>query len=222
MPLATVHLVRHGEVHNPDRILYGRIPGYGLSDLGRRMAEDLAGWFAQRAEDTGRTPALLVSSPLQRARETAAPIGAALGLQIGTDDRVLEATNRFEGLSGVKSRLRNPRYWPLLVNPFRPSWGEPYRAQVARMAEAVQDLRDRALAQDGEGSEAIIVSHQLPIWVTRLSLEGRPLWHDPRQRECTLTSVTSLHFEAGRALPRVEYQEPNAALIPQASSLPGA
>lgn len=222
MPLATVHLVRHGEVHNPDRILYGRIPGYGLSDLGRRMAEDLAGWFAQRAEDTGRTPALLVSSPLQRARETAAPIGAALGLQIGTDDRVLEATNRFEGLSGVKSRLRNPRYWPLLVNPLRPSWGEPYRAQVARMAEAVQDLRDRALAQDGEGSEAIIVSHQLPIWVTRLSLEGRPLWHDPRQRECTLTSVTSLHFEAGRALPRVEYQEPNAALIPQASSLPGA
>ena len=222
MPLATVHLVRHGEVHNPDRVLYGRIPGYGLSDLGRRMAEDLGGWFAQRAEDTGRVPALLISSPLQRARETAAPIGAALGLQIGTDDRVLEATNRFEGLSGVKGQLRNPRYWPLLVNPFRPSWGEPYRAQVARMAEAVQDLRDRALAQDGEGAEAIIVSHQLPIWVTRLSLEGRPLWHDPRQRECTLTSVTSLHFEAGRALPHVEYQEPNAALLPQASSLPGA
>ncbi|HEY4615914.1 MAG TPA: histidine phosphatase family protein [Citricoccus sp.] len=222
MPLATVHLVRHGEVHNPDRILYGRIPGYGLSDLGRRMAEDLGGWFAQRAEDTGRVPALLISSPLQRARETAAPIGAALGLQIGTDERVLEATNRFEGLAGVKGQLRNPRYWPLLVNPFRPSWGEPYRAQVARMAEAVQDLRDRALAQDGEGAEAIIVSHQLPIWVTRLSLEGRPLWHDPRQRECTLTSVTSLHFEAGRALPRVEYQEPNAALLPQASSLPGA
>lgn len=222
MPLATVHLVRHGEVHNPDRVLYGRIPGYGLSELGRRMAEDLGSWFAQRAEDTGRAPALLISSPLQRARETAAPIGAALGLPIGTDERVLEATNRFEGLAGVKGQLRNPRYWPLLVNPFRPSWGEPYRAQVARMAEAVQDLRDRALAQDGEGAEAIIVSHQLPIWVTRLSLEGRPLWHDPRQRECTLTSVTSLHFEAGRALPRVEYQEPNAALLPQASSLPGA
>ena len=222
MPLATVHLVRHGEVHNPDRVLYGRIPGYGLSELGRRMAEDLGSWFAQRAEDTGRAPSLLISSPLQRARETAAPIGAALGLPIGTDERVLEATNRFEGLAGVKGQLRNPRYWPLLVNPFRPSWGEPYRAQVARMAEAVQDLRDRALAQDGEGAEAIIVSHQLPIWVTRLSLEGRPLWHDPRQRECTLTSVTSLHFEAGRALPRVEYQEPNAALLPQASSLPGA
>jgi len=222
MPLATVHLVRHGEVHNPDRVLYGRIPGYGLSELGRRMAEDLGSWFAQRAEDTGRAPALLISSPLQRARETAAPIGAALGLPIGTDERVLEATNRFEGLAGVKGQLRNPRYWPLLVNPFRPSWGEPYRAQVARMAEAVQDLRDRALAQDGEGAEAIIVSHQLPIWVTRLSLEGRPLWHDPRQRECTLTSVTSLHFEADRALPRVEYQEPNAALLSQASSLPGA
>jgi broad specificity phosphatase PhoE len=222
MPVATVHLVRHGEVHNPDRVLYGRIPGFGLSELGQRMASDVADWFAQQAGSTGRTPALLVSSPLQRAQETAAPIGAALGLDIGTDERVLEATNRFEGLSGVADQLRKPRYWPLLVNPLRPSWGEPYRAQVARMAEAIQDLRDRAVDQDGPGAEAIIVSHQLPIWVTRLSVEGRPLWHDPRQRECTLTSITSLHFEAGQAVPRLEYREPNAALLAQASSLPGA
>ncbi|QCU77363.1 histidine phosphatase family protein [Citricoccus sp. SGAir0253] len=222
MPVATVHLVRHGEVHNPDRVLYGRIPGYGLSELGRRMAEDVADWFAAEAEATGRRPVLLVASSLQRAQETAAPIGRALELDVGTDDRVLEATNRFEGLAQVSRRLRDPRLWPLLVNPFRPSWGEPYRAQVARMAEAVQDLRDRAIALDGEGAEAIVVSHQLPIWVTRLSVEGRPLWHDPRRRECTLTSVTSLHFEAGRAVPRVEYREPNAALLGQASSLPGA
>jgi broad specificity phosphatase PhoE len=222
MPVATVHLVRHGEVHNPDRVLYGRIPGFGLSELGQRMASNVADWFAQQAVSTGRAPALLVSSPLQRAQETAAPIGTALGLDIGTDERVLEATNRFEGLSGVAGQLRRPRYWPLLVNPFRPSWGEPYRDQVARMAEAIQDLRDRAVDQDGPGAEAIIVSHQLPIWVTRLSVEGRPLWHDPRQRECTLTSITSLHFEAGRTVPRVEYREPNAALLSQASSLPGA
>jgi broad specificity phosphatase PhoE len=222
MPVATVHLVRHGEVHNPDRVLYGRIPGYGLSELGQRMASDVADWFAQQAERTGRAPALLVSSPLQRAQETAAPISAALGLDICTDDRVLEATNRFQGLSRVGRRLRNPRYWPLLVNPLRPSWGEPYRAQVARMAEAIQDLRDRAVEQGGAGAEAIIVSHQLPIWVTRLSVEGKPLWHDPRQRECTLTSITSLHFDAGQSVPRIEYREPNAALLAQASSLPGA
>ena len=222
MPVATVHLVRHGEVHNQDRVLYGRIPGFGLSELGQRMASDVADWFAQQAERTGRAPAILVSSPLQRAQETAAPIGEALGLDIDIDERVLEATNRFEGLSQVASQLKNPRYWPFLLNPLRPSWGEPYRAQASRMAEAIQDLRDRAMEQDGPGAEAIIVSHQLPIWVTRLSAEGKPLWHDPRQRECTLSSVTSLHFDAGQSVPRVEYREPNAALLSQASSLPGA
>lgn len=222
MPLATVHLVRHGEVHNPDRVLYGRISGYGLSELGRRMASDLGGWFAGESRASGRTPVLLVSSSLQRARETAAPLGRALSLEPGVDDRFIEATNHFEGASRVSRQLWKPRHWPFLLNPLRPSWGEPYRSQVARMAEGITHLRDRALDLGGEGAEAVVVSHQLPIWVTRLSAEGRPLWHDPRQRECTLTSVTSLHFERGRAVPRVQYREPNAALLAQASNLPGA
>ncbi|NUL49012.1 histidine phosphatase family protein [Cellulosimicrobium funkei] len=222
MPLATVHLVRHGEVHNPDRVLYGRISGYGLSELGHRMASDLGDWFAGESRASGRTPVLLVSSSLQRARETAAPLGRALSLESEVDDRFIEATNHFEGASRVSRQLWKPRHWPFLLNPLRPSWGEPYRSQVARMAEGVTQLRDRALDLGGEGAEAVVVSHQLPIWVTRLSAEGRPLWHDPRQRECTLTSVTSLHFERGRAVPRVQYREPNAALLAQASNLPGA
>ncbi len=219
---ATVHLVRHGEVHNPDRVLYGRLNGYRLSELGRRMADDLADWFAGRARAAGRTPVVLAASPLQRAQETAEPIGRALGLTIDTDARVLEAENHFEGLADVKAELKNPRHWPYMVNPFRPSWGEPYRDQVARMAAAVHDLRDRALSVGGPGAEAIIVSHQLPIWVTRLSAEDRPLWHDPRQRQCSLTSVTSLHFERGQDRPRIEYQEPNKALLKDALNLPGA
>lgn len=222
MPHATVHLVRHGEVHNPDRVLYGRIPGFGLSELGHRMAGDLGDWFAVRAREAGRVPVLLVSSPLQRARETAAPIATALSLEAGVDERFLEAENHFEGLSRVSRQLWKPRHWPYLLNPMRPSWGEPYRAQVARMVEGITALRRRAVELGGPGAEAIIVSHQLPIWVTRLSAEGRPLWHDPRQRECTLTSVTSLHFDREGAAPRVEYREPNAALLSQASSLPGA
>lgn len=222
MPLATVHLVRHGEVHNPDRVLYGRISGYGLSELGRRMASDLGDWFAGESRASGRTPVLLVSSSLQRARETAAPLGRALSLEPGVDDRFIEATNHFEGASRVSRQLWKPRHWPFLLNPLRPSWAEPYRFQVARMAEGITELRDRALDLGGEGAEAVVVSHQLPIWVTRLSAEGRPLWHDPRQRECTLTSVTSLHFERDRPVPRVQYREPNAALLAQASNLPGA
>lgn len=219
---ATVHLVRHGEVHNPDRVLYGRLPGFGLSELGHQMAENIGDWFAGRARATGRTPVVLAASPLQRAQETARPIARALGLTIHTDSRLLESENHFEGLSDIKSELKNPKHWPYLVNPFRPSWGEPYVDQVERMAAAVHDLRDQAVAAAGVGAEAILVSHQLPIWVTRLSAEDRPLWHDPRQRQCSLTSVTSLHFERGQDRPRIEYQEPNAELLKDALNLPGA
>ncbi len=71
MENSVVHLVRHGQVHNPDGVLYGRTPGFGLSDLGRQMAERLGEHFAD-------VPLVhLVSSPLQRAQETIAPIAAA-------------------------------------------------------------------------------------------------------------------------------------------------
>ncbi|WP_300343654.1 histidine phosphatase family protein [Nesterenkonia sp.] len=220
MPSTAVHLVRHGEVHNPDRVLYGRLSGFGLSELGRQMAEGIAEHFVQRAEN-GHPVHLLASSPLQRAQETIAPLAARLGLPVTIDERVLEAENAFEGLSDVKHHLRRPRYWPLLLNPFRPSWGEPYKRQVERVLAAVKDLSDRALAEYGDGAEAVVVSHQLPIWVTRLWAEQRPLWHDPRQRECTLTSVTTLHI-GPEGVESVSYAEPNKHLSQQALALPGA
>lgn len=218
----TVHLVRHGEVHNPDRILYGRLPGFHLSELGHQMADRLGDWFAERALAAGRVPVAVLASPLQRAQETAEPIARALELPVDTDVRVLEAQNHFEGLSDMRAQLKNPVHWPYLVNPARPSWGEPYRDQVARMVAAITAAGERAVAQDGPGAEAVIVSHQLPIWVTRLSAEDRPLMHDPRQRQCSLASVTSLHFEKGRDRPRIQYQEPVADLLKDATSLPGA
>ncbi|GFZ96247.1 histidine phosphatase family protein [Nesterenkonia alkaliphila] len=217
---ATVHLVRHGEVHNPQKVLYGRIPGYGLSELGKQMAQGIADYFGDRAE-RGRPVHLLAASPLQRAQETIAPLAQRLGLPVLTENRVLEAENAFEGLSNVKRHLRTPKYWPLLVNPFRPSWGEPYKQQVERVLQAVKDLSDRALAEHGDGAEVVVVSHQLPIWVTRLWAEQRPLWHDPRQRECTLTSVTSLHIGPA-GVESVSYSEPNKELSKQALALPGA
>ena len=217
---ATIHLVRHGEVYNPDKVLYGRLDGFGLSELGRQMAEGIAEHFAERA-DHGYPLHLLASSPLQRAQETIAPLAARLQLPVIEDDRVLEAENAFEGLSNVRRHLRRPRYWPLLVNPFRPTWGEPYKQQVERVLAAVKDLSDRAIAEHGEGAEAVVVSHQLPIWVTRLWAEQLPLWHDPRQRECSLTSVTSLHI-GPTGVESVSYAEPNRRLSDQALALPGA
>ena len=135
------------------------------------------------------------ASPLERAQETAQPIADAHDLPIAVDGRLIEADNVFEGLTfGVgDGALTRPRHWKHLRNPFRPSWGEPYRAQALRMLGAMATARDAA-----RGHEAVLVSHQLPIWITRTHVEGRRLWHDPRKRECSLASLTSFTYRGRR------------------------
>ncbi len=203
-PDTIVHLLRHGEVHNPDGVLYGRRDGFHLSDLGRRMAEKVADVIK------GRDITHVRSSPLERAQETARPLATARGLEIVTDERVIESTNVFEGrrFAGGENALRDPRTWRHLWNPFKPSWGEPYHEVVRRMLAAVEDARVAAA-----GHEAVVVSHQLPIWITRLHVEGRSFLHDPRKRQCTLCSLTSFHF-VGDRITRVSYSEPAGDLIP--------
>jgi broad specificity phosphatase PhoE len=219
MSASIVHLVRHGEVHNPDGVLYGRLPNFGLSERGHDMAALTAEWFAQRRAD-GADVGRLVTSPLLRARQTTEPIAAALDLEPLEEPRVIEAASRLQGLNKVAKRLRNPRRWPLLRNPLRPSWGEPYADQVQRMAGAVVDHREQMLAE-GTGDELVVVSHQLPIWVTRLASEGRSLGLNASRRECTLASVTSLHFEDGECV-GVQYSEPAAELLAGTVNIPGA
>jgi len=205
----TVHLLRHGEVHNPEGILYGRLPGFHLSADGRAMAE-----AAARA--LRRYPVVHVrSSPLERAQETTAPVAAAFGLDTVLDDRLLEAGNRFEGRTfGIgDGALRHPANWPLVVNPFRPSWGEPYGEIAARMWAALTAARDAARTTGGPQAEAVCVSHQLPIWTTRRLVERRSLWHHPAVRQCGLASLTSVTFAADnpdRVL-LVTYTEPAGA-----------
>lgn len=203
----TVHLVRHGEVHNPAGILYGRRDGFHLSERGRAMADRVGEALAER--DITH----LVSSPLERAQETAAPLASALGLVPELDPRVLESTNKFEGINfggGAKTFLANPGLVRHLYNPLKPSWGEPYTEIVARMMSAVHDAREAA-----RGHEAVIVSHQLPIWTTRLHVEKRSFLHHPKHRQCTLCSVTSLHFDGDR-FSHLSYTEPAGDLIPVA------
>ena len=220
MTMTTVHVMRHGEVHNPEGVLYGRLQGYHLSERGHAMAERVASHLAGGRPDgpSRRDVVHVVASPLQRAQETAAPIAAAFGLEVAVDERLIEAANHFEGKTfGVgDGSLRRPAHWPFLWNPFRPSWGEPYREQVARMLAAVTAARDVAA-----GHEALVVSHQLPIWVLRQQLEGRRLWHDPRRRECSVASLTSIHWTDAR-LTGITYSEPAADLLPQVRGVPGA
>jgi broad specificity phosphatase PhoE len=205
---AIVHLVRHGEVYNPGGILYGRMPGFHLSEAGRLMAKAAADYLA------GRGVTVLKSSPLQRALETAEPIAAELGLPIQIDDRLIEPWNYFEGMRFAvgDGALRRPKHWLALRNPFRPSWGEPYQDVAARVLAAAADAAREAVAsaEPVHRGEAVCVSHQLPIWITRRSVEGRRLWHDPRRRECALGSVTSLMF-AGDKIIGVHYAAPSGA-----------
>ncbi|GII53628.1 phosphoglycerate mutase [Planotetraspora thailandica] len=206
-----VHLLRHGEVHNPAGVLYGRLPGYPLSANGKLMAEMVAKAVA------GRDIVELWSSPMERAQQTAASSADLLNLEVKLDDRLIEAANVFEGLSmaGQSGVFRTPGQYRHFRNPFRPSWGEPYRDIVARMKSVVDDARKQA-----RGHEALLVSHQLPIWVMRLAAEGRRLWHDPRRRQCALASLTSFTFENGRLI-SVGYSEPAGSLV-KGNAVPGA
>lgn len=212
MSRTIIHMLRHGEVHNPDGVLYGRLPGFRLSDLGLEMADRAAAALA------GRDIALVWSSPMERAQETATPVAAEHDLEIGLDDRLLEASNVFEGkrVSVGDGVLRQPRTWPHLRNPLKPSWGEPYRDVAARMVSVVENARVVA-----EGHEAVLVSHQLPIWIARLYLEGRRLAHNPAKRQCSLASITSLVYD-GHDLDAVLYTEPSADLLDRSNKGVGA
>jgi broad specificity phosphatase PhoE len=195
----TVHLVRHGEVFNPTKVLYGRLPGFRLSEAGLAQAGVTARFL------TGRDIVGVISSPLERAQQTAAPIAAAHGLEVSIDARIIESSNYFEGgvVEPGPGVLKHPQHWHALRNPFRPSWGEAYVDVAARMMAAVDDAYAAAI-----GHEIVLVSHQLPVFVTRRRAEGRALWHRPDHRQTALASVTSLVY-ADDQLAFVRYTEPN-------------
>ena len=194
--------MRHGEVFNPDRILYGRLDGYHLSELGQKMADVAA------ESMTGRPITALYASPLLRAQESAAPWSTRFDLPITTDERIIEPTNRFEGTKGVNAQLMlNPKYWGYIYNPLRPSWGEPFTAIATRVVAAMDDAWQAA-----DAGEVVMVSHQSPIWMATRRINGLSLPHDPRRRRCTLSSITS--FEKVDGIWReVSYLEPAHELL---------
>ena len=200
-----IHFIRHGEVHNPEKILYGLQPGWRLSERGIQMAQVVAQW------SKNLNLGAIHSSPLQRAQETVAPIIDNHKLQLTTDKNLIEASNIFEGKkfelgSGV---LKHPKSWRYLYNPWRPSGGEQYDQILNRLLKALVSARDAA-----GGKDAICVSHQLPIWILRSAVEGRRLLHDPRKRECSLASVTSFELDSDGMVTGVSYSEPAQHLLP--------
>lgn len=215
MPATRIHLVRHGEVHNPEGVLYGRLPHYALSDLGHQMA-DLA---AQELLNAGRPVSAIICSPLLRTQESAEHIRAAFGgvLALQIEERIIEPYNIFEGKKLSLGRvLIRPHLWFHLRNPGRPSWGEPFASVSARMISAMDSalLDHTARATAGSAAAAgdiVMVSHQMPIWITHLTAGKEALAHDPRKRRCALSSITSFERRDG-AWVEVEYRDPAASL----------
>lgn len=201
MQATTIHFVRHGEVHNPDHILYERLPGFHLSDRGRHMAEATARYLA--ASPQTNTAAAVYSSPLDRTRETAQAILTALNetrmarneepLELVTDQRIIEAGNNFRGTRighGEGALWRNGN-WKLVTNLWKPSWGESYRQIAARVGAFAQEkVREHA------GQQIIVVSHESPIWSYRHLLETGHPEHNMLLRHTALASVTSITYDS--------------------------
>ena len=206
MPASRLHFVRHGEVFNPNGILYERLDGFPLSDRGHQMAKAAA----DELVEMGINPRSLIVSPLERTRQSAAPVAAAFGLDLKIDERIIESGNKLAGYPmGAKGILAKPSLAIHLLNPAKPSWGEPYKEIAGRMTAAALDGWNSVSSGD-----VVFVSHQLPIWMTYLSAQGLKLPHDPRNRRCSLSSITSFEVADGKLVP-VDYREPGIKLLEQ-------
>ena len=218
MAYTTIHLVRHGQVDNPGHVVYERMPGFHLSGRGRRMAEATARFIASRSDMCAA--AAIYSSPLELTQETAEAIIAAVNMQrrtgplpplhLHTDSRIIEAGNEFRGrrIGHGEGALWKNGNWRLILNLWRPSWGESYKAIAERVSDFVYEQVDRY-----PGGSVIAVTHESPIWSFRHMLEkGRPE-HNMLLRRTALASVTSLTFEAGtHRVMNIAYCDPAAGI----------
>ncbi|NMN00634.1 phosphoglycerate mutase [Bifidobacterium sp. DSM 109958] len=216
MSATTIHFVRHGEVHNPDHVLYERLPGFHLSERGRRMA-DATGRYLTANPQTN-TAAAVWASPLDRTRETADIILSHLNaaridrgeptLELNTDERLIEAGNEFRGkrIGHGEGALWKPQNLKLVSNLYKPSWGESYRHIAERVGAFASEKID-----EYRGRQIIVVTHESPIWTFRHLLEtGRPE-HNMLLRHAALASVTSITFDCdSHQVMSITYVDPAA------------
>ncbi len=201
-----LHLVRHGEVHNPEGVLYGRLPRFALSERGHEMAALAAANLAGR----GRSVAAVYASPLLRAQQSALPIAQLFGQETKTLSALIEPYNKFEGMPsrGVQAAFNDPRHWLKLWNPLLPSWGEPYERIARRVTRAMNEA-----AAEIEHGDIIMVSHQAVIWAAHRKINGLPLPHNPAKRRCELSSITSFELQQNGSWQEIGYVSPASGLL---------
>ena len=186
-----VHLVRHGHVENPRRIVYGRLPGWRLSAEGRRQAAAAA----ERLR--GRPIAHVHTSPLERAKETAAVIAAACAAAVTPDPSLIEAElgARWEGLPWTEVKTARREEWEAYLHrPHEIAFvEETFERLGERMAAAI-----RAIAARHAGGEVAVVSHGDPIKTAICRFTGIPIARMHEVRVPT-GAVATLDLDGGRA-----------------------
>ncbi|HHY06935.1 MAG TPA: histidine phosphatase family protein [Corynebacteriales bacterium] len=199
-----VHMVRHGLVDNPSGRLYGRQKGFRLAPEGEQHAKDAAEFLKDRDITA------VYSSPLMRAQQTAYPIAHTHGLEIITNPALIEAGSVLENeLLTPLNIVTTPRILKHTYNIKKPSWGEHYWKMVERSLAALH----RAV-QENRGHEAVCVTHECVVWITRLFVEERSFAHNPGNRQVALGSVTSFKFD-GDVIVGFKYREPGRPGSPQ-------
>lgn len=191
MPATTIHFVRHGEVENPNHVLYERLPGFHLSNRGLKMARATAKYIATVPQMRGISA--IYSSPLERTQETAQQIANAL--QIGPivlDNRLIEAENNFRGkrIGYGEGALWKNNNWKLVSNLWKPSWGESYKSIAARVGDFAREQ-----VKNHPGEQIVAVTHESPIWSYRHLLETGHAEHNMLLRKTALASITSITYD---------------------------
>lgn len=207
MQATTIHFVRHGEVENPNHVLYERLPGFHLSNRGLKMARATAKYIATVPQM--RTISAIYSSPLERTQETAQQIASAL--QIGPiilDNRLIEAENNFRGkrIGYGEGALWKNNNWKLVSNLWKPSWGESYKSIAARVGDFAREQ-----VKNHPGEQIVAVTHESPIWSYRHLLETGHAEHNMLLRKTALASITSITYDcANMNVLSITYVDPAA------------
>ena len=191
MKATTIHFVRHGEVENPNHVLYERLPGFHLSNRGLKMARATAKYIATVPQMRGISA--IYSSPLERTQETAQQIANALQISpIILDNRLIEAENNFRGkrIGYGEGALWKNNNWKLVSNLWKPSWGESYKSIAARVGDFAREQ-----VKNHPGEQIVAVTHESPIWSYRHLLETGHAEHNMLLRKTALASITSITYD---------------------------
>jgi probable phosphomutase (TIGR03848 family) len=154
-----VLLVRHGQTPTTGKVLPGRAAGLHLADKGRAQAEAVAARIAT-LQGPKRAIAAVYASPLERTRETAAPIGKALGLRVQQNKGLLECDFGEWTGAELKALYKKPEWRTVQRNPsgFRFPGGESFTEMQGRICGAIDRLRTAH-----PGATVVAVSHADPI-----------------------------------------------------------